>query len=226
MNPPADSTTALIIFVILIVTFLILIVELENAYPIKMELMSWTMNEKPIVCLENTGEYKWATLKAIHLWNGWTNNEPIWHIDSTTSRYCNIQIILLDELDTGGVGNVLCKTEKCYIKLQRGERTDTDRVRTVTHELGHAFSLGHFPHAETAVEALWLGACNTSFMWFRGECGWPEFPDEMRQALICRHTYDGFGGNINIHCGYQVISDRGVIEHRLTYGTGYDWKKG
>ena len=84
--------------------------------------------------------------------------------------------------------------------------------------------MGHFPHAETAVEALWLGACNTSFMWFRGECGWPEFPDEMRQALICRHTYDGFGGNINMHCGYQVLSDRAVIQYRLTYGTGYDWK--
>ena len=79
-----DSTIALMIFITLIVAFLFLIVEIENVYPIKMELMAWTMNEKPIVCLENTGEYKWAVIKAIHVWNDWTNNEPIWNIDLTS----------------------------------------------------------------------------------------------------------------------------------------------
>jgi len=217
-----DSTTALIIFVILIVTFLVLIVEIEDAYPIKMDLLPWTMKDKPVVCVNNITEYKWAVFKAVQLFNYWTFT-PQWHI--SIAKDCNIYISEVDGLDSGGVGQALCISNICEITLQSGNRTQVDRVRTMVHELGHVLSLGHFPAAETAQEALWLGACNTSFMWMRGECGWPEFPEDMMRALVCRHTQDGFGGNINMHCGYQVFTEeRNYIEYRIQYGTGYDWK--
>jgi len=194
-----DSTTALIIFIILLVLSIFLLAEADA---IVMDLLGWTLRDTPVVCLNNLSEYKWATLKAIQIWNDHTIT-PQWHISSTTYGECNIYVNEWDTLGTGGLGQALCNSVFCEIEFDVSEERETiDKVRTATHEMGHVLSLGHFPYPLTVEEALWLGACNESVMWQRGECGYPQIPQELLDALLCRHTSDGFGGVIDVHCKY------------------------
>ena len=194
------STLALIIIMSLLFVF---ILSISNAWAVKpMELMTWTIREKPIVCIDNAKEYKWATIKAVHLWNDFTKDKK-WEI-KVGSKNCNIRISEISNLvvnNEDASGAAQCPNSRdCVMEFRKDGKSLENKVRTAAHELGHIISLGHYPYPETVQETLQFGACNSSVMWWVGGCGVPEFPQELLTALECRHTSDGFGGVINFHC--------------------------
>jgi len=212
----SDSTTALIIIVILLATFIVFIIEFQEADAIRMDLMGWTLREQPIVCLHDVKEYKYATIKAVHLWNDFTKN-PKWHI-GVSGNYCNIYVTEVLNIPNG-YADAICNSAFCQIRISilYENRTTTDKVRTIAHELGHVFSLGHYPYPDTSEEAIELGACNESIMWMRGACYPLSFPPELLIAMECRHWVDGFGGIIDMSCGERSIRDDGRIIYTLRF---------
>ena len=194
------STYAMIIVLSLLFIFILTLTDVWGINA--MELTTWTIREKPIICINDAKEYKWATIKAVHLWNDFTKDKK-WEIKVGTKN-CNIKItehnrLVVNDMEANGAA--MCPNSRdCVMEFKTGNERLDNKVRTAAHELGHIISLGHYPYPETAQEALKLGACNSSVMWWVGGCGIPEFPKELLTALECRHTSDGFGGVINFHC--------------------------
>ena len=194
-----DGTIAIIIIFSLLILFIFFIIEVEA---MKMDLMIWTMKGNPVLCTEDLKIFKYATYKAIHLWNNFTQLDK-WKIYGSDNG-CNVTMIELYDLKVDkakGNGFTVCTQELgCMVFLESNMNNTTNKIRTITHEIGHVMSLGHFPNPETAEEKLKLGACQGSAMWWVGGCGMPTFPKDLLIALECRHGSDGFGGVINYHC--------------------------
>jgi len=188
---------------------------LLEADAVKMDLSVWSIREKPVLCINDVHEFKRPAIKAVHMWNDFLNQTK-WHI-GVSANTCNIKLIEMDLEDS--YGDAVCFSSGCEIRVNISyNRTQTDKTRTVAHELGHIFSLGHYPYPETSKEALYFGACNSSIMWMRGDCYPLEFPIELKHALQCRHYIDGFGGVLNQKCGVLNQRDDGTWVYTLYFG--------
>ena len=127
MQPPTHGTTVMVMLIILVTFFLFLLTDYADA--VRMDMMGWTMKDKPIICTNNLTEYKWATYKAIQLWNDFTIL-PQWHISSSDGGSCNVYLTEKDELTTGGIAEAWCSNGICRIDLEMGYHTnEVDRIR-------------------------------------------------------------------------------------------------
>lgn len=196
---------AFLIFLIMMCLAVGLIGLLLTAEGYKMDLMTWTLRDKPVVCIGDTVSYKYAMARSIKDWNNFTQ-DPKWHIAMGPKGKCNIKVAETKHLATLPDGSIvngfaLCGKENCVLTVDGSRnRTLTNMKRTAGHELGHIISLGHFPYPETVKEALKFGACQEDIMWSVGDCGSYKFSKELLTALECRHGEDGFGGVFNANC--------------------------
>ena len=159
MNPPADSTTALIIFIILIVTFLALIVELDYIFADHDYFTSHTIwSYSPQVCLQDIPRVDlYMTIRAVNQWEkamieyGKEQfNYNVRLVKSTDVTGCNIVVmqespIINPEGGVNPIGLTSCYKDKvmCVLRIDNVRYDGIYYHDTIVHEMGHAIGIGH-----------------------------------------------------------------------------------
>jgi len=153
MKPPADSTTALIIFVILIITFLVLIVELDYIFADHDYFTSHTIwSYSPQICLQDIPrENLYYTLRAVNQWEkafseyGEKRFDYDVRLVGTDVTGCHIVVMKQSPIsnpDTGVpvIGLTACYKDiiMCVIRIDDVTWGDTYYHDTIVHEMGHA----------------------------------------------------------------------------------------
>ena len=152
-----DSTTAMVIIVILLVTFISIISQVYGEHDYFSSFVSW--EGRPVVCLAHIPPADmYQTLKAVKSWKvafkEYTNTDK-WDYDIRIRNVlsindCNIVVIQTDQLPPAkigksSIGNTDCSivNNVCIIKVSRTYDDGKLYYDTVVHEMGHAIGLAH-----------------------------------------------------------------------------------
>ena len=215
MNYPALILCSLIILFV----FLLFFIPFANAY--QMDLL-WQWGGNPHICIWDN-KYNHLFEKGVNDWNDalyslgkdWPNEYKIIYPDTPDiiAKYCNINLVLVehwiteDEPFTGVIGRTVYSQGNMVFISVFEERNSKHYfnfndaiVKTVKHELGHGFGLGHWV-AENTYEAMrpWPA----TIMWGTSDKYYNGTIDQYSlDALTCWYGEDGFGGKNDRVCKF------------------------
>lgn len=168
----SDSTTAIVIFIILLILFVFLATEAYAEHDYFSANILW--NDIPSICLVDIPKQDlWQTLKAANQWSDSLKNytgtdrfdNRIFITSSTNTTMCNItvehKVGFKFNPKTGKtpIGTTSCWDEKllCVIYLDRHYDDGSLYYGTVVHEIGHALGLKHrLPYEADHFPAVWM----------------------------------------------------------------------
>jgi len=221
-------------FIALIVLLAFSIILIEQAYAFQMEVLPWYWQEKPLVCFVNLDDNQvFLSAVAMGMWNvsfnatwgessmvGYRMENATYLHDDCTVLFHYIPTVWAEDEDTGkwgkvyGVGGCIFldavnASRPCYANVATtygngGNRTNEHVLKTVVHELGHVWGLGHVEPEDDWEErnfpqGFTIMSSSTMFQ----PLG---IHSELMSALECRYGDDGWGGFIDKLCrGYQLL---------------------
>jgi len=179
-----------------------------------------------MICFYDTPpQFKWHTYKAMHIWNDALEKYdypdrikykhlPVPYTIDYFDSSCNIHIrfvdvIIWNDKETSDWGIAPCNQTFCSIQISTIDRTISQKVRTIAHEVGHALSLIHI-RPDNPPEALAL-PCSNNIMWqYPCTNQMPKVNEMIVRSLECIHAEDGFGGNYNAQCE-RIVFGKDII---------------
>ncbi len=150
-----DSTTAVIIFIILLVTLISYLGTAYGEHEYFEPYVYWL--DRPTICIDDIDDAdKWQTIRAVKSWEvafrDYTNTTKYDYRIMVTDgplEACDVTLKVstrqLEFTTTIPIGTTACLVDEgiCHITIQKKFRDGEFYYDTVVHEVGHALGLGH-----------------------------------------------------------------------------------